>query len=436
MFASIQIYSSILIIECHLALSPIYSHANATLQGLATIRAFRAFEVLQEEFYAHIDTNTGAWYQKSIFMRAFAFWLDLICLAYVSFVTLSFVVFDIGSGQSGNVGLIILQCVNMIRMCQWGMRQTADMENHMTSVERIMEYMDLPTEPALHSEPQHKPPADWPQQGGIIFEGLNFKYSENAAFVLKDITLAFGAKEKIGIVGRTGAGKSSIIQAMFRLSELDGIIRIDGVDTNKLGLHDLRSKISIIPQDPILFSGTLRSNLDPFGERTDEEMWSALAQVELKPFVYGLVGGLDCKMSDGGSNFSMGQRQLVCLARAILRNNRILILDEATANVDQETDRLIQNTIRDRFRDCTVLTIAHRLHTIMDYDRVLVVDAGYAVEFGHPHELLQRPEGFLRQLCEQTGATTAITLAHIAEANFKKTTLATEADAAEVTKSS
>lgn len=388
---------------------------------MATIRAFRAFGVLQDEFYAYIDTNSGTWFLKTVFTRAFAFWLDLVCLAYVSVVTLSFVVFDIGGGQSGNVGLIILQCVNMIRMCQWGMRQFADMENQMTSVERIMEYMDLPTEPALVSEPKHKPPADWPQTGAIIFEALNFKYSENAAYVLKDITLSINAKEKIGIVGRTGAGKSSIIQAMFRLAELDGIIRIDGVDTNNLGLHDLRSKISIIPQDPILFSGTLRSNLDPFGERSDVEMWASLAQVELKPFVSHLAGGLDCKMSDGGSNFSMGQRQLVCLARAILRNNRILILDEATANVDQETDRLIQNTIRDRFRDCTVLTIAHRLHTIMDYDRVLVVDAGYAVEYGHPHELLQRKEGFLRQLCDQTGATTAIALAHIAEENFRKT---------------
>lgn len=234
-------------------------------------------------------------------------------------------------------------------------------------------------------------------------------------------------------MGRTGAGKSSIIQAIFRLANNDGQILVDGVDTGVLGLHDLRKSISIIPQDPVLFSGSLRFNLDPFDEKSDVEMWNALEQVpiefpinakgcvrtkeriiyynyfqvELKEAVSSLAGGIDCKMLDGGSNFSMGQRQLVCLARAILRNNKILILDEATANVDPETDKLIQNTIRNKFVDCTVLTIAHRLHTVMDYDRVLVVDAGEIVEFDHPYELVQRPDSFLRQLVNQTGSATA-----------------------------
>lgn len=198
------------------------------------------------------------------------------------------------------------------------------------------------------------------------------------------------------------------------MAELDGSILIDEIEINNLGLHDLRSKISIIPQDPVLFSGTLRFNLDPFDEKKDEDMWNALAQVELKPFISSLVGGLDCKMSDGGSNFSMGQRQLVCLARAILRNNKILILDEATANVDPETDKLIQTTIRTKFAGCTVLTIAHRLHTVMDSDRVLVVDAGHVVEFGHAHDLLQISDGFLRQLVDQTGSATAALLAQSA----------------------
>lgn len=182
-------------------------------------------------------------------------------------------------GQSGNVGLAILQCINMIGMCQWGMRQTAEIENQMTSVERVMEYANLPPEPALESTVENKPPAEWPQNGSIQFQDLSFKYSANGEYVLKDITIEVKPGEKIGIVGRTGAGKSSIIQAMFRLAELDGTILIDGIDTNRLGLHDLRSKISIIPQDPVLFSGTLRFNLDPFDERTEEEMWGALAQV-------------------------------------------------------------------------------------------------------------------------------------------------------------
>lgn len=194
---------------------------------------------------------------------------------------------------------------------------------------------------------------------------------------------------------------------------------IDGLDTETLGLHDLRSKISIIPQDPILFSGTLRENLDPFEELADDVIWSALEQVELKYAVSQLPSGLTSKMSDGGTNFSMGQRQLICLARAILRNNRILILDEATANVDPETDKLIQTTIREKFANCTVLTIAHRLHTVMDSDKVLVMDAGRVVEFGHPYELIQK-SGAFKSLIDKTGSGMSVTLIEIAKECYTK----------------
>lgn len=321
----------------------------------------------------------------------------------------------------GNVGLAITQILNLIMMSQWGMRQTAELENCMTSYERVAEYVNVESEPSLETsdtDDSSKRLSNWPTNGSIEFSNLTLKYDENSDAVLKSLNLAIRSGEKIGIVGRTGAGKSSIIQAIFRMGVNEGVIRIDGVDISQIGLHDLRNNVSIIPQDPILFSGTMRDNLDPFQKKSDDELWNALDQVELRPVVSLLANGLDCKMYDGGSNFSMGQRQLVCLARAILRNNKILILDEATANVDAGTDEFIQRTIREKFAECTVLTIAHRLHTVMDSDRVLVMDAGEIVEFGHAHDLLKAKDGYLRRLVDETGFSTAAQLNRMASHSY------------------
>ncbi|XP_059490449.1 probable multidrug resistance-associated protein lethal(2)03659 [Neocloeon triangulifer] len=389
--------------------SPVFSHLNASIQGLTTIRAFGAQQILESQFDHHQDLHSSAWYLFISTSRAFGYWLDVICFIYIAIVTLSFLVLG-SENYGGDVGLAITQALGLTGMFQWGMRQSAEMENQMTSVERVLEFSNLESEPPLETKEEAKPEKGWPNRGAVEFDKLSLKYKEDDPPVLKEISFKINPEEKIGIVGRTGAGKSSLISALFRLAKCSGRILIDGVDTTTLGLHQLRANISIIPQEPVLFSGNMRKNLDPFDEFPDEVLWTALEEVEMKEAVAELPGGLGAKMSEGGSNFSVGQRQLVCLARAIVRNNKILVMDEATANVDPKTDTLIQSTIRRKFEHCTVLTIAHRLHTIMDSDRVLVMDAGRVAEFAPPSQLLDDPHSVLARMANQTGASNALNL--------------------------
>lgn len=276
-----------------------------------------------------------------------------------------------------------------------------------------MEYTTIETEPVR--KPISNLPRIWPEFGKIIFQNVSMKYNPNDPLILKNLNFAILPHEKIGIVGRTGAGKTSIISALFQLYDIEGSIIIDNVDITKLPLEESRSKISIIPQDPVLFSGSLRKNLDPFEEYDDEVLLDALEQVELKSIVAELASGLNATVSESGSNFSIGQKQLICLARAIVKNNRILVMDEATANVDPYTDGLIQKTIRRKFADCTVITIAHRLHTVMDSDRIMVVEAGEVVEFDRPYNLLQKTDKLFYTMVQTTGEMVAKRLYTIAE---------------------
>ncbi|GJQ86453.1 hypothetical protein Trydic_g10360 [Trypoxylus dichotomus] len=396
--------------------SPVFTHLNTSLRGLTTIRAFEAQEMLKTEFDKHQDLHSSAWFMFLSSSRTFGFWLDLICVFYIACVTMSFLVLE-NETYGGNVGLAITQSLMLTGMFQWGMRQWSELENQMTAVERVVEYTSIENEDQQAFD-KKAVPSYWPERGGIQFENVYLKYSANEPYVLKNLTFTVKPQEKIGIVGRTGAGKSSLIAALFQLTPIEGQILIDDLNIANYPLCDVRSKISIIPQEPVLFSGTLRKNLDPFDDHSDNELWSALEEVELKNLITETPAALSTRVSEGGTNFSVGQRQLLCLARAIVRKNKILVLDEATANVDPQTDALIQTTIRKKFASCTVLTVAHRLHTIIDSDKVLVMDAGFIKEYDHPYVLLQN-HGIFYGMVQQTGKATAETLNRTAEVNFK-----------------
>jgi ATP-binding cassette subfamily C (CFTR/MRP) protein 4 len=369
-----------------IAKSPVFSQLSTSLHGLTTIRAFAAQPLLRAEFDRLQDLHTSAWFAFISATRWFGVWLDWIVVVYLGLVVYSFLLLG-DTLPGGEVGLAISSCIMLTGMLQWGVRQSAEVENLMTSVERVMEYSRLEPE-AAPTKPDKRPLADWPESGQLEFTDVALRYAEEEKDVLRGLTFKTEPREKVGIVGRTGAGKSSLVAALFRLAEPRGSITIDGVEVLEMGLEDLRAKISIIPQDPLVFTGTMRRNLDPFSEHGDEALWRVLQEVHLADAVRDLKDGLATEMSEGGSNLSVGQRQLLCLARAVLRRNRILVMDEATANVDPRTDALIQEQIREKFRDCTVLTIAHRLHTIMDCDRILVLSDGQVAEFGRPYELL------------------------------------------------
>ncbi len=313
--------------------SPVFSHLANSLYGLATVRAFGVQKSFEKKFDDYQDSHTAAWFLFISATRWFGIVLDWLCVVYLTAVTLAFSL-QYDYKTSSQVGLAVSSAITLSGMFQWGVRQSAELESQMTSVERVNEYSHLPSENNLEVPDDKKPPKDWPNKGVIQFDDVTLQYHKDDPPVLKNLCFTINGMEKVGIVGRTGAGKSSMIAALFRMSPPSGTIIIDGIDTDSIGLTDLRNKISIIPQDPVLFAGPVRRNIDPFNNHTDKRLWEVLEEVRLKEAIMELTGGLDADISEGGSNFSVGQRQLICLARAILKQNRILVLDEATANVD------------------------------------------------------------------------------------------------------
>ncbi|XP_036307045.1 ATP-binding cassette sub-family C member 3 isoform X1 [Pipistrellus kuhlii] len=367
--------------------SPVYSHFSETVTGSSVIRAYgrsQAFEAISD---AKVDTNQRSCYPSISSNRWLGVRVEFMGNLVVFFAAL-FAVIGRSSLSPGMVGLSVSYALQVTFSLNWMIRMLSDLETNIVAVERVKEYSKTETEAPWVVEGS-RPPAGWPTKGEVEFRNYSVRYRPGLDLVLKDLSLRVRGGEKVGIVGRTGAGKSSMTLSLFRLLEAaGGEIRIDGLNVADIGLHDLRSQLTIIPQDPILFSGTLRMNLDPFSNSSEEDIWRALELSHLKSFVSSQPAGLDFQCSEGGENLSVGQRQLVCLARALLRKSRILVLDEATAAIDLETDDLIQATIRTQFESCTVLTIAHRLNTIMDYTRVLVLDKGTVAEFDSPTNLI------------------------------------------------
>lgn len=403
--------------------SLVYNNLNEVLSGMATIQAFKAERDFVDKNDRLIDKMNEAYYLSIVTQRWLCFHLDLIAAAFALVICLLCITgqFNIGPSPTGLLLNYVLQIVGLL---SFTVRSMTQVENEMNSAERLYEYsFELPQE-AAYKKPEFTPAPEWPPAGYIQFQNVGLRYRKGLPLVLKDLNLNIYPGEKVGICGRTGAGKSSIMTALYRLTELEqGNIIIDGLNIADMGLYDLRSRLSIIPQDPVLFQGSIRKNLDPFGEYSDDLLWDTLRRSGLidsgvlfkvrstKYDPKNNVGyedlhkfHLDQVVEDAGANFSLGERQLIALARSLIRNSKILILDEATSSVDFETDSKIQETIASEFNRCTILCIAHRLKTILKYDRIVVMDQGTIAEKGNPWTLYEMG-GVFRNMCDKAKIT-------------------------------
>ncbi|KAK4750606.1 hypothetical protein SAY87_004088 [Trapa incisa] len=378
--------------------APVIQHFSETIAGSTVIRSFD-----QEPRFRETNVLLSDGYSRPKFyiagaMEWLCFRLDVLSSFVFGFSLIFLVSIPTGFIDPAIAGLAVTYGLNLNMLQVWVIWCLCSMENKIISVERILQYTAMPSEPPLVIE-NNRPECPWPSNGEIVIENLQVRYAPHMPLVLRGISCTFEGGMKTGIVGRTGSGKSTLIQTLFRIIDpIEGHIIIDGIDICSIGVHDLRSRLSIIPQDPTMFEGTVRSNLDPLEEYTDEQIWEALDKCQLGDEVRKKEGKLDSAVTENGENWSMGQRQLVCLGRVLLKKSHILVLDEATASVDTATDNLIQQTLREHFSTCTVITIAHRITSILDSDSVLLLDHGLVCEQGPPKILLQNKSSSFSQL--------------------------------------
>ncbi|GAA5955029.1 hypothetical protein JCM3765_003165 [Sporobolomyces pararoseus] len=406
--------------------SSLYAHFSESLNGLPTVRAYGELPKFIGQNRKFLDLENRAYYLTIVNQRYLGLRLDF----FGSCLTFAVAMFSVGTAKNvspSQTGLVLSYILTVSQAFSWMVRQGAEVENDMNSVERLLHYGNNLEEEAPAVIEDNRPAESWPAAGAIEFDNVFMSYRPDLPPVLKGLSLSVGAGERIGVVGRTGAGKSSIMMTLFRIVEVtSGRITIDGVDISKIGLSDLRSRLSIIPQDAVLFNGTLRSNLDPFEEHDDATLHDALKRSWLieqdsvrpgdeVPVEEKADSGastpskprftLDLQIEDEGSNLSVGERSLVSLARALVKNSKIIILDEATASVDFATDSRIQQTIRTEFKDKTLLIIAHRLRTVIDADKILVMDQGRVAEFDTPLNLFRQKDGIFHSMCQRSGIT-------------------------------
>ncbi|KMT05991.1 hypothetical protein BVRB_7g164780 [Beta vulgaris subsp. vulgaris] len=374
--------------------APVIHHFSESILGFMTIRCFGKQEEFIRENVNRVNINLRMDFHNNGSNEWLGFRLELLGSLLLCTSTLFMILLPRNVIKPENVGFSLSYGLSLNSVLFWAIYMSCFVENRMVSVERIKQLTKIPSEVAWTYN-DHVPPPTWPALGNIELHNLQVTYRPNAPLVLKGITLSIRGGEKIGVVGRTGSGKSTLIQVFFRLIEpSNGKIIIDDIDISMVGLHDLRSRFGIIPQEPVLFEGTVRSNIDPTSQYSEDKIWKSLERCQLRDVVASKPEKLDAPVVDNGENWSVGQRQLLCLGRVLLKKSQVLFMDEATASVDPQTDAVIQKIIREDFAACTIISIAHRIPTVMDCDRVLVIDAGKAREYDPPSHLLGRPSLF------------------------------------------